>query len=93
MSENKVIDIDGVKVMVCGDDGQELPESDIEALREFIQFRKARKRNETRKAEVRKIANKLNDLGYPCCRCMDCKTCKMAEDIFDGKIMMPEKRA
>jgi len=44
---------------------------------------------ENRQEEIRKIANKLNEMGYACCRCMNCKTCKMAADIYDGKIIMP----
>lgn len=36
-----VIELDGVKMMVCGA-VSELPESDIQALREFIQYRKNR---------------------------------------------------
>ena len=39
---NNTIEIDGVKVMVCGDGVDQLPESDIQALREFIQYRKNR---------------------------------------------------
>ncbi len=37
----------------------------------------------TKQEAIRKIANKLNDMGHPCCRCMDCKTCKEAEEIYD----------
>jgi hypothetical protein len=45
-----------------------------------------------RSKKVREIANKLNDLGYPCCRCMNCDTCKMAEDILNKKIPMPTEK-
>lgn len=42
MSESKIIDIEGTKIMVCGEVGHGLPESDMQALREFIQYRKQR---------------------------------------------------
>jgi len=45
-----------------------------------------------RSGKIREIANKLNDLGFLCCRCVDCDTCKMATDILDGKIEMPTSR-
>lgn len=44
-----------------------------------------------RNEKIREIANELNDMGFPCCRCMDCTTCTMAEEILDGKRPMPPK--
>jgi hypothetical protein len=46
----------------------------------------------TPKEEIRKIANELNEQGYPCCRCMNCKTCKMAEQIYEARLEESLKR-
>lgn len=35
---------------------------------------------------IREVANILNGMGHPCCRCMDCETCKKATEIYD-KVM------
>jgi hypothetical protein len=42
--------------------------------------------------EIRKIVSKLHGLGYACCRCMNCPTCKLAKEIYDGKRFFPPER-
>lgn len=37
-----------------------------------------------RQEKIRKIANILNKRGMDCCRCMNCKTCALAEKILDA---------
>lgn len=47
---------------------------------------------DNRRKKIRAIANKLNKLGYDCCRCIDCKTCELARKILDNEAQMPSRK-
>lgn len=63
---NNIIDINGTKVIVCGANGKKLPESDMQALREFIEYRKKRSliRKSKKKVEFNSMPTRNDDPIY-----------------------------
>ena len=64
--KSNIIDINGTKVIVCGANGRKLPESDIQALREFIEYRKKRSlaRKSKKKIEFNSMPTRNDDPIY-----------------------------